>query len=226
MSFYLDRFLPAYAKTWRGGGHENTGTWVGNKPMKSYYRSTYLPATYTEEVYKDFHMIIVESPIQVTQLLDDKGVPATNYRDSYTDGESYIESQYLVYAWRIGGHGDQVANLRWVDDFADLRGICLSTSKEKTIKNAKKKLDYMNQLYSVHKRLIEICDERSYSPSKAVNVKVGDEVFIDSFGRKRKGVVVGTTGSRFIVGYVTPSNNIELKSKTLYLWEIYEGATS
>jgi hypothetical protein len=38
----------------------------------------------------------------------------------------------------------------------------------------------------------------------------------------RKGIVVDTTGSRFIVADVTPSNHIDLKYKTLPLSRLYK----
>lgn len=225
MSFYLDRFIPAYSKTWRGIGSESHGTWVGNKNMNNMYRTRYLPATYTEEVYKGFNMIIVESPVEVTPALDDAGIPANSYRESYTYGRSAIHSEFFVYAWRIGTKYDHVANLVWCDQFADLKGVCTTRSLDKTIKMAKAKLDVFDKAYEVHQRLIEGANERSYDPPKAINAKVGDEVFTQAFGRKRKAIVVGTTGSRFIIGYVTPTSPDEIKLKTLYLWQIYEGVS-
>jgi hypothetical protein len=79
----------------------------------------------------------------------------------------------------------------------------------------------------VRQRLIEIStiqfkkgstDIREFIP---YNAHIGDEVFIQAHGRLRKGIIVETTGSRFVVGYVTPSNHRELKYKTLALPDIY-----
>ena len=47
------------------------------------------------------------------------------------------------------------------------------------------------------------------------NLFVGDSVWFMAFGRVRNGIIVDTTGSRFVVGYVTPSNRSELKYKIL-----------
>ena len=87
------------------------------------------------------------------------------------------------------------------------------------IKKCQKKLDLLSQIVNVKDELISIADERigSYDAKNPYNINVGDQVFIQAHGRLRKGKIVSTTGSRFNVGYLTPSNNIDLKYKTLRL---------
>ena len=89
----------------------------------------------------------------------------------------------------------------------------------KTIKKCQKKLDLLSQIVNVRDELISISTERagSYDTKNPYNINVGDQVFIQAHGRLRKGKIVSTTGSRFIVVYLTPSNHSDLKYKTLRL---------
>jgi hypothetical protein len=95
---------------------------------------------------------------------------------------------------------------------------------------ARKKLDIEDKLVQVLPTLISIAPIRwnggfthnsEFTPYNAV---VGDQVFIQAHGRLRKGIIVETTGRRFIVGYVTPSNHYDLKTKTLSLSEMCKEA--
>jgi hypothetical protein len=225
MSKYLDRLIPAWEKSWYGQEHITHGSWVGNKRKETLHRTKNLPATFHEEEYKNFSLIIVSIPMEVTLLLDQSGNPTNSYvtHDQYLTGETYIQDRYIAFAWRIGSHGDDVANLAWVSQFADLQGSCQSASFDKTQKMAYKQLDIYDVCHQVHDRLKEIADIRLYHDEPVINVLKGEEVYVQAHGRLRKGIVVGTTGSRFVVSYVTPSNLVEIKTKTVHLRQVRKG---
>ena len=69
-----------------------------------------------------------------------------------------------------------------------------------------------------NERMPQSLNMGAYTPYNAV---IGDQVFIQGHGRLRKGLIVETTGSRFVVAYVTPSNHHDLKYKTLPLSRLY-----
>jgi hypothetical protein len=226
MSKYLDRFIPAWEKSFSGtDGYENVSTWVDNKNTGFQHISKNLKSVFTEEEYKGFALIIVERPQEITKLIDDKGEPARRYlqREQFTEGEKYTISRFFAFAWRIGGFGDDHTELQWVSSLADLQGVCQSTSFDKTLKLARKQLDVYDRCYQVHDRLKEIADLRLGNEDPVINVLKDEEVYVSAHGRWRKGIVVATTGSRFIVSYVTPSNLIEIKTKTVHLRGIRKG---
>ena len=80
-----------------------------------------------------------------------------------------------------------------------------------------KKIDILADVKSAQTEINLINNDRVYGSDVETpyNVLVGDHVFVQAFGRLRNGVVVKTTGGKFIVGYSTPSNQKELKYKTL-----------
>ena len=225
MSFYLDRFKRSYKETTRGkGDYTHYASWVGNRKLTSYHKISYTKPTYHEETYKDFSLIIVEAPVQITSLLDPSGTPVAGYAqvESSIEGESETTIDYFAFAWRIG-KSDEVRNLRWCDDLADLKGVCMTRSKEKTIKMAKAKLDVYDRMYAVADQLSEMANNCPSNTPNVINALVGDRVGLWAWGRMREGIVVGTTGSRFQIAYVTPSSPKELKLKLLPLHYIYQG---
>jgi hypothetical protein len=132
---------------------------------------------------------------------------------------------FYAWAWRIDGVGVNEP-LKWNSEHAVICGSHSSDKIEKTIKLAKKRIDLEAKIVAVQDQLIAMADERmaysmdmsKYTPYNAV---INDQVFIQGHGRLRKGLIVDTTGSRFIVAYVTPSNHHDLKYKTLPLSRLY-----
>jgi hypothetical protein len=133
------------------------------------------------------------------------------------DVKSFV--YYESIAYEIGGVGDLKQELNWLGEVATLYMYGGDTDPNKVIKKCQKKLDLLSQIMSVRDELISISNERagSYDTKNPYNINVGDQVFIQAHGRLRKGKIVSTTGSRFIVGYLTPSNHNDLKYKTLRL---------
>jgi len=227
MSFYLDRFKRSYSTTTRGkGDYTHYSSFVGNRRLTTQHKISYLPPSYTEETYKGFSLIIVNAPIKVTQLLDATGLPVSSYAqvENSIEGESEIATDYFAYAWRIG-KSDEVKTLRWCDDYADLRGVCMTRSLEKTLKMAKSKLDIYDRCYEIADKLTEIANNCPSNTPLVTNALVGDVVGLWAWGRMREGVVVGNKGSRFIIAYVTPTSPKEIKMKSLPLFNIYKGVT-
>jgi hypothetical protein len=121
---------------------------------------------------------------------------------------------------------DPKAVLDLIKEFASTWVSLNAYDKESlTIKGATKRKvnlasnDLVSAISNLRDELISIADERvsSYHTKNPYNINVGDQVFIQAHGRLRKGKIVSTTGSRFIVGYLTPSNHSDLKYKTLRL---------
>jgi hypothetical protein len=90
-------------------------------------------------------------------------------------------------------------------------------TEARSVKKAQKKLDHLALVKLAKDDLIKIADERLYinNAENPFNVEIDDELFFRAFGRLRKGKVLATSGSKFVIGYVTPSNHTELKYKTL-----------
>jgi hypothetical protein len=222
-----------YEKYDHAVGTTFTTTWCGRRTRLPYVAEvTQLEREYIREEYEGFELIITKSSWKYQEIFDSEGNP---FRSPMVEGsqiagrgkEQFL-TEYLAFAWEIKDYYfDAELNTPHAFEFSVLAGLGISDSYEKTRKTATKKLDTLKKIKDVLPRLIEICDERllighdekeKYRP---FNVLVGDEVFVQAHGRKRKGIVVGTTGSRFIVGYVTPANHRDLKYKTLgmdYLW--------
>jgi hypothetical protein len=223
---YFDKYDHAVGTTY-------TTTWCGRRVRLPYVAEvTQLEGEYIQEEYEGFKLIIKKSSWKYQEIFDVNGDHFKHGNVSKDEidgrGEEQFRTEYLAYAWEIkDSYFEAELKSTWVFEFSVLAGLGISDSYEKTRKTAIKKLDTLKKIKDVLPRLIEISDERllighdqkeKYRP---FNVLVGDEVFVQAHGRKRKGIVVGTTGSRFIVGYVTPSNHHDLKYKTLgmdYLW--------
>ena len=111
----------------------------------------------------------------------------------------------------------KIKEIHYASQFTTFLGSCVSTSLEKTTKLATKKLEVYNLLLDSLGDLIPLAGvwaNRTQLESP-YNISVGDIVWIQAFGRPRQGKVIATTGSRFVVGYVTPSNQYELKYKVV-----------
>jgi hypothetical protein len=207
-----------------------TTTWCGRRVRLPYVAEvTQLEREYIREEYEGFELIITKSSWKYQEIFDNEGNPFRSPMVGTSEiagrGKEQFNTEYVAFAWQIKDfYSEAEINSRYVFEFSIVNGIGISDSYEKTRKTAIKKLDTFKKIKDVLPRLIEIADERltgvpydEQSKYRPFNVLVGDEVFIQAHGRKRKGIVIGTTGSRFIVGYVTPSNHSDLKYKTLRL---------
>jgi hypothetical protein len=230
MSYILDRFVAIQDKYY--GNYQSKkhySTWLRTKRFDHVIEIKQLPNTYQEIEYKG-HSIIVQGIHNVwCDISDVNGNPFTDTHFQASQIKSRGDLQFstilLAWAWRIDGqHTDKPLN--WNSEFAVICGSHSSDKIEKTIKLAKKRIDLEAKIVAVSDQLIAMANERmdyrsnmsDYTPYNAV---VNDQVFIQGHGRLRKGLIVETTGSRFIVAYVTPSNHNDLKYKTLPLSRLY-----
>ena len=206
-------------------GKIHYGRYAGNRrSFVHVVESEYLGMDIHEEEYKGFQIVIVNSRHRYREITDSNGGHFQHMEDALTHtiahrGEWQDASYFIAYAWEIGR--DLAQTIHYPTQYACVNGIGESNSLAKTRKVATKKIDILASIKAVQPQLALIADQRLMVPwderEKYIpfNVLVGDEVFIQAYGRKRKGVVVGTTGSRFIVGYVTPSNHSDLRYKIL-----------
>jgi hypothetical protein len=229
MSYFLDRFVKVqdhYYENYQGSTHFST--WIRGKRFEKMIEIKQLPNTYQEIEYKGHSIIVQGIHHQWCHLFDINGdqfsfVPPTS--EIATRGELQFDTIFVAWAWREGCK-DSDQPLKWNSENAVICGSHSSDKIEKTIKLAKKRIDLEAKIVAVADQLIAMADERmaysmdmtKYIPYNAV---INDQVFIQGHGRLRKGIIVDTTGSRFIVAYVTPSNHHDLKYKTLPLSRLY-----
>jgi hypothetical protein len=226
-SFYLERLKIKFNS---GGaywsvGDTSTSIWqpLSRKRFEVLTQSKLVDITFDEQTYKGFHLIVIGFHYEFRSVLDLKGNTSSNYlADNEIGGYANDVKSFVHYesiAYEIGGVGDTKQDLNWLGDVATLYMYGGDTDQNKTIKKCQKKLDLLSQIKDVKDELISITDERigSYDAKNPYNINVGDQVFIQAHGRLRKGKNVTTTGSRFNVGYLTPSNHNDLKYKTLRL---------
>lgn len=179
--------------------------------------------TFEEMQVGGFQLVIKGFNFDMRDVLDSNGLTITQTYVSDSEVTSLGEPQniwtYSAFVYRIGTDYDTIPQLMWESEYAMLSNSCASLSKEKTLKLINKKLDIYNRMLSNVGRLIELSRVHAISSKLEMpyNCNIGDEVWIRAFGRNRQGIVVGTTGSRFVVGYLTPSNPKEFKYKLLPL---------
>ena len=230
-SFYADRLRRSYS-------NEKIGVpiyrwWFGGTRFETMQEITSLGTEFHDETYLGFQLVIVEHRYEYRELFDSNGspFPISNHFDKTmiaSIGEMQRDSNFYAYAYKIGDPSDQFQDLAYTDQYALIQGIGRSHSLVKTRKTAIDKLKILAEVQAVKGALISICDETMYGSNNRenpYNIKVGDHVFIHAHGRLRKGVVTATTGSRFVVGYVTPSNHEDLKYKIVHLGQTYIKAT-
>ena len=226
-SFYLERLKTKFnceSAYWSVGETDNS-IWQPHTRNKFDVLTNYklIDITFDEQTYKGFQLIIIGFNYEFKSVLDlygnttDKYLADTEIGGYANDVRSFV--YYESIAYEIGGVGDTKQTLNWLGDVATLYMYGGDTDPNKVIKKCQKKLDLLSQIVNVRDELISIADERIgyYDTKNPYNINVGDQVFIQAHGRMRKGKIVSTTGSRFIVGYLTPSNHNELKYKTLRL---------
>jgi hypothetical protein len=226
-SFYLERLKTKFNKrdAYWSIGETGTSIWQPHTRNKFDVLTEHklIDITFDEQIYKDFQLIIIRFQYEFKTVLDLNGNPSSNYLADDAIGGYMNDIRSFVFhesiAYEIGGVGDLKQELDWLGQSATLYMYGGDTDATKTIKKCQKKLDLLSQLVSVKDELISISTERagSYDTKNPYNINVGDQVFIQAHGRLRKGKIVSTTGSRFIVGYLTPSNHNDLKYKTLRL---------
>ena len=226
-SFYLERLKTKFNN---GGGYWSIGD-TGTSIWQPHIRNKFdvltehklIDITFDEQIYKGFQLIIMRFQYEFRTVLDLNGNPSSNYLADDDIGGYMNDIRSFVFhesiAYEIGGVSDTKQNLNWLGECATLYMYGGDTDATKTIKKCQKKLDLLSQIANVRDELISISTERvgSYDTKNPYNINVGDQVFIQAHGRLRKGKIVSTTGSRFIVGYLTPSNHDDLKYKTLRL---------
>lgn len=230
-SLYLDRLKRSHASYSQRTPNPHFGYKVGRTRLDHAVEITDIGINYTEEEYKGYQLIIAEDHEEWRRIYDQEGVEieqfASQIDPSMIAGRSAPTDvhTYYAYAWKIGGISDSNTDLSWSTQFAVLGGICVSDSLTKTRKQAIKKLDTLASLDQIKNTLISICNEQLWRNNSTAmnpyNASIGDHVFIQAHGRLRKGVIVETSGARFVVGYVTPSNHVDLKIKVVRLNQMW-----
>jgi hypothetical protein len=231
MTIYLDRIKDAFEvnnySAWTLGSRIRT-PWIGNKRHDAPIEITLQEITYHEEEYKGFQIVIVGRKCERKIPLDHNGNPFVNHGITIDDSMigSYCDPQevitYYGYAWEITD--DPKPKIEWTSDGAVCAGIGRNDGNiSKTLKVVQKKLDLLRAVADVRTELIALSPVRfplatgsraDYIPYNAV---IGDQLYVQAHGRLRKGIIVATTGSRFVVGYMTPSNSTDLKYKIVPL---------
>ena len=232
-SFYLTRLKDSLIANHYDEEKTLFTYWTNHRRFDEVIESSNHRCTFHEEEYLGHQLIVVGFHQSWRTPLDAQGNKFSRARNidadevekliaSYSTDESDSgnHTAYTAYAWKIGGNSDSIANLSYTTQYAVLKGICSSQKIEVTLKNAKKKLDLLHLLESVKDELSSVCTEKVFYKNNLevpYNAVVGDLVWIPAFGRWRMGKIVKTTGSRFVVGYVTPANTDDIKYKTLAL---------
>lgn len=226
-SFYLERLKTKFnsGEAYWSVGEASTLIWQPHtrNRFELLTQSKLVDITFDEQTYKGFQLITIGFNYEFRTVLDLTGNTTDSYLADDQIGGYMNDVRSFVYyesiSYEIGGVGDSQQNLQWLGSGASLYMYGGDTDLKKMIKKCQKKLDLFSQILDVKDELISITDERigSYDAKNPYNINVGDQVFIQAHGRLRKGKIVSTTGSRFNVGYLTPSNHNDLKYKTLRL---------
>lgn len=191
---------------------------IPNVPNESFYlerfkrivQSSYMrngrlvDEDYTCEIYKGFAIVTWKQVINQ---------PNNTTRDNFTS-----------YVWEVGGIFDKLPNLGWISNGC-VTVTWNSPTYEKAITKVRKKVDLLSELYA-HKSELQALSTQYHAritgnSEPIYNALVGDVVCIRAFGRSRLGKVVKTTGNRFVVAYMTPSNSNDVHYKKLPLSQIY-----
>jgi hypothetical protein len=228
-SFYLKRLKDYYEgnKYTTQQGQVTYSYWLNRRHLGNTAEIRYTEISYTEETYKGHQLIIRKDRVDWAYVLENNhcGVFTTDKAVDLPDrAEWQTETRYSAYAWRIRDLDVEpaVINHLWgsdrfiVDNFQ-------TTSHKQTTNKAKKRIDIEAVLLDHKSVLNELAENNAWGKptTQPYNLKVNDWVWIQAHGRLRNGIVVGTQGRRFIVGYTTPSNPHTMKYKTLNLSDIY-----
>ena len=231
-SIYAKRLRDYYSKDYyQTLGNNQDSIWNGRKRLDGYAQMRTAQITLQEVEYKNHQIVVVGFHKEFRHYLHP--LTGENENDYYQLSNCVVESEpmksetFIAFGYQIGLSAEPVVNLAFSYQFAVIKGTFETDSFDATMKKAKKRIDLQSKIVAVSDELIRIANIKFNRTTTSIqefvpyNALVGDEVFIQAHGRLRKGIIVDTTGSRFIVGYVTPSNHNELKFKTLRLSDLY-----
>ena len=229
-SFYLQRVKEVLSNSnnrYEAVGSYKFTRWIDRHYTDHIVKATLRDRTLAECEYKGYQIIVIgwhydsqdvyDKNDQLTRLYDIEQFEISRL------GEVKQSSSYYAYAWEIGSKGDNDPTIEWLNAHTAFGGVFVSDKESKTFNSAKKRIDVLASLKSNREILIANADTRIdyYKKENPYNVLVGDQPFVQAHGRLRKGLVIGTTGSRFIIGYVTPSNHNELKYKVVHQSQLW-----
>jgi len=227
-SFYLKRLKDYYENNQYSvkQGEVVYHHYLNRRSLGNTTEMRYSEISYTEETYKGHQLIVRKIRVDWAFVL--KNGHCGRFTDDEVKSlpdraEWQTETTYSAYAWRIRDLDVEPAVLDhlWGDDRFIIDNYTTNSHKQTTSK-AKKRIDIEAVLLDHKSILNELAENRAGNPvTQPYNLKVNDWVWIRAHGRLRNGIVVGTQGRRFIVGYTTPSNPHTMKYKTLNLSEIY-----
>lgn len=146
-----------------------------------------------------------------------------------TPTQGVTRTLHQCYVWEVGGFFDHITNLSWLAQGCVTVGWGADTL-DKSLKKVRKKVDLLALIHADKDELKAL--SITYRPSirhdeeHVFNAGIGDVVAIRAFGRTRLGKVITTTGNRFIVAYMTPSNAVDVHYKTLPLTHLYKKAVT
>lgn len=232
LSIYGQKFSEWSAKSnWILQRSQDTN-WLGRKYTEDLLRLTMTHGTIEEMEYEGHQILVIGYHWEYQFYLDNQGVRIAsvaelgNNLNATLEPTIYETSNYYAMGYR---HSDSHSDLEWNGQNSLFSMVYVSTSAKSTFKKAMKRIDLENKLLAVRDELIAIADSRwnggftNYNDNQFApyNARIGDKVFVQAHGRLRRGVIVDTSGSKFVVGYVTPSNHREMKYKTLPLSLMY-----
>jgi hypothetical protein len=228
-SFYLQRLKQHYENNQRSyirQGETVYSTYVHRRHLGYTAEVRYTEISYTEETYKGHQLIIRKLQIDWAYVLENGN------RGRFTDDEIkalpdrsewQTDTLYSAYVWKIRDLDDEPAVLDhlWGSDRFIIDNFG-TNSHQQTTNKAKKRIDIEATLLDHKSVLNELAENTAWGKqvTQPYNLKVNDWVWIQAHGRLRNGVIIGTQGRRFIVGYTTPNNPHTMKYKTLNLSEI------
>lgn len=233
LSMYAQNFVEWSAKSnWTRQTTQDTN-WLGRKYSADLIRLTMTHGTIEEMEYNGHQILVIGYHWQYQYYIDQHGVRVKDIAEignptsnPVLESTIYETSNYYAMGYR---HSDAHHDLEWQSQNSLFSMVYVSTSSKSTFKKAMKRIDLENKILAVRDELIAIantkwnsgftnCNDNVFAP---YNARVGDKVFVQAHGRLRQGIIVDTTGSRFVVGYVTPSNHYDMKCKTLPLSLMY-----
>ena len=145
-------------------------------------------------------------------------------REFSTPTNGVTTSKYESFVWEVGGFFDHLHELAWLGQGCVTTGWG-APNLDTALKKVRKKIDLLSLIYANRDELraLSITYRQSirHDEEPVFNAGIGDVVAIRAFGRTRLGKIVATTGSRFIVSYMTPSNAQDVHYKTLPLTHLY-----
>jgi len=228
-SFYLTRLKHYYENNQYSTkqGDVTYSTYINRKHLGNTAEIKYSEISYSEETYKGHQLIIRKITTNWAFVLENGhcGRFSEDQAKALPDrGEWQTETSYSAYAWRIRDRDvePEILDHLWGNDRFIVDNYTTNSQKQTTSK-AKKRIDIEAVLLDHKSVLNELAGNLVWgkTTTQPYNLKVHDWVWIQAHGRLRNGVVVGTQGRRFIVGYTTPSNPHTMKYKTLNLSDIY-----